>query len=171
MIASYAYDPYGNTTSSSGTGSSPFRYANYLFDNETQLYKVGARYLDPSVGRWTQRDPIDSPLDERGWNRYVYAGNDPINVIDPTGLVGCSYVPDRVVSIYSWRDVCNAHDWCYSPQSRTNRRTCDLRFLKGTQAKCEDAFFKSVCIWWSLEAWLGIRTGGWIKYDGRGLNN
>jgi len=31
-----------------------------------------------------------NPLDPKSWNRYVYAGNDPIDFSDPTGLKsGC----------------------------------------------------------------------------------
>ena len=50
-----------------------------------KLYKFGERYYDPSTARWTQLDPSDAPLDTHGWNRYIYAGNDPINFIDPSG--------------------------------------------------------------------------------------
>jgi RHS repeat-associated protein len=42
-----------------------------------------ARYYDPSVGRFTQRDPVGY-LD--GLNRYAYVGNNPINFTDPHGL-------------------------------------------------------------------------------------
>lgn len=46
----------------------------------------GARDYDPSVGRWTAKDPI---LFNGGQtNLYVYVGNDPVNLIDPPGLWG-----------------------------------------------------------------------------------
>ena len=46
-----------------------------------------ARFVyDPSVGRWTAKDPI---LFEGGQVKlYVYVGNDPVNGIDPEGLLG-----------------------------------------------------------------------------------
>jgi RHS repeat-associated protein len=84
---SYKYDPYGNTISSAGSVANAFRYASYYMDASTGLYKVGLRYYDASAGRWTQRDPVDSPLDEQGWNRYIYAGDDPINSVDPSGAL------------------------------------------------------------------------------------
>jgi pimeloyl-ACP methyl ester carboxylesterase len=42
-----------------------------------------ARYYDPAVGRFTQRDPIGLA---GGLNLYGYVGGDPINRVDPWGL-------------------------------------------------------------------------------------
>lgn len=51
------------------------------------------RYDDPTVGRWTQLDPVGGSLaDLNSANRYTYAGDDPINVVDPSGkstLIEC----------------------------------------------------------------------------------
>ena len=41
-----------------------------------------ARYYDPAVGRFTQRDPIGL---RGGMNPYAYTDNRPVNLIDPTG--------------------------------------------------------------------------------------
>jgi RHS repeat-associated protein len=86
LANTYKYDPFGNLSASTGTVGNPWRFASYYFDSSTGLYKVGVRYYDPSLARWTQRDIVDQPLDEHGWNRYVYAGDDPTNLTDPTGL-------------------------------------------------------------------------------------
>jgi RHS repeat-associated protein len=85
---SFSYDPYGATTSS-GSLYEPIQYAGGYNDNAgsgEQLYKFGERYYDPTVGRWTTTDPLDQPLDLHGWNQYAYAGDDPTNFVDSTGM-------------------------------------------------------------------------------------
>ena len=44
---------------------------------------VGARYYDPSIGRFLQRDPIGI---RGGTNVYAYVANNPAVWIDPSGL-------------------------------------------------------------------------------------
>jgi len=85
----YQYDPFGNLLTnpvSPTLQSTIWRYAGGQFDSGTGLTKFGVRYDDPSVGRWTQRDPVGGSLfDPRSSNRYVYAKSDPVNVVDPGG--------------------------------------------------------------------------------------
>ncbi len=79
-VASYTYDPYGNTTVAGPMGyQNPYRYASGYSDDTTGLIKFGARYYNPQAGQWTQLDPS-------GKNPgYAYAGDDPINASDPSG--------------------------------------------------------------------------------------
>lgn len=77
----YAYDSWGAMTVVTAGVLNPFRYAAGYYDTETGLTKFGARYYDPALGRWTQRDP--SGMDEMA---YAYAGNDPCTSADPSGL-------------------------------------------------------------------------------------
>lgn len=88
QVATYAYDASGKVVAETPNAPfNPWRFANYYYEGSaTKVYKVGERYYDPATGRWTQTDPVNQPLDERGWNRYPYAGGDPINFTDPTGL-------------------------------------------------------------------------------------
>jgi len=64
----------------------PFGFAGGLYDNDTGLVHFGARDYDPMIGRWVSKDPILFGGGQT--NIYVYAANDPINLIDPTGLWG-----------------------------------------------------------------------------------
>ena len=48
--------------------------------------------FDPSQGVWTQQDSLDAPLNPVNANRYAYAGGDPVNNFDPTGLYGIEEV-------------------------------------------------------------------------------
>ena len=54
--------------------------------------KYGQRWYNPGIGRWTQMDTLDAPLDPANANRYAYAANDPVNNSDPLGLSVCSVV-------------------------------------------------------------------------------
>ncbi|GGW86469.1 hypothetical protein GCM10010320_80160 [Streptomyces caelestis] len=58
----------------------PYRYSGAYLD-PTGLYKMGHRYYDPTLGRFTQPDPSGEES-----NPYLYADGDPINNTDPTGL-------------------------------------------------------------------------------------
>ncbi len=45
-----------------------------------------ARYYDPVTGRFLANDPVGfSPQRPDMFNRYAYAGNDPVNMWDPDG--------------------------------------------------------------------------------------
>ena len=79
VVARYAYDPYGQMVTKTGSAAdgNPFRYISGYLD-ATGLYKLGARYYDPARGRFTQPDPLGGG--------YVYASDDPVNRIDPSGL-------------------------------------------------------------------------------------
>ncbi len=61
-METYQYDPYGNLTSSTGSVANPWRFAGGYFDSGTGLYKFGARYYDPTLGRWSQQDPLRGQL-------------------------------------------------------------------------------------------------------------
>lgn len=52
------------------------------------LYHFGARLYDPTVGRWTQEDPLAQPTSPTEVNRYQALGGDPVNLVDPTGEPG-----------------------------------------------------------------------------------
>ena len=61
-----------------------FRHAGREYDAEAGLYYNRARYYDPSLGRFLSEDPLGPAAG--GINLYTYAGNDPIDNRDPSGL-------------------------------------------------------------------------------------
>ncbi len=76
------YDDFGNVTRDTAPGFQPFGFAGGLYDADTGLVRFGARDYDPTIGRWTSKDPIGF---NGGLNLYAYCGNDPINCVDLTG--------------------------------------------------------------------------------------
>jgi RHS repeat-associated protein len=75
VVSRLDYDAWGNIVSSTGVGVQPFGFAGGLYDAATQLVRFGARDYDPSVGRWTSKDPSRW---KGGANFYAYA-----NEVDP----------------------------------------------------------------------------------------
>jgi hypothetical protein len=52
------------------------------------LYYYGARWYDPTTGRFISADTI-TPGDVQGLDRYAYTFNNPIRYVDPSGHSGC----------------------------------------------------------------------------------
>jgi RHS repeat-associated protein len=77
------YFPYGQEKPSATTNNIE-KFTGYFRDAETGLDYGDQRYHNPGTGRFTIPDPAGS-----GSNWYTYAGGDPINNSDSTGL---SYV-------------------------------------------------------------------------------
>ena len=63
-------------------------YINERFDPETGLQYLHARYYDPDLARFLSPDTWDPMLAGVDFNRYAYAGNDPVNWSDPNGHAG-----------------------------------------------------------------------------------
>src|SRR5208282_1414049 len=89
LAASYEYDPYGNTLSSSGplASANTHRFSSKEYMAGPGLYYYLYRFYDPSLQRWPNRDPIE---EEGGINLYAYVENDPVNRVDPLGLTWSS---------------------------------------------------------------------------------
>src|SRR5439155_11820703 len=68
--------------------SGRFLYAGARQDAATGLYDFGARFYDPSLGRFLTIDPLlGNPLDPRGLNPYGYALGNPASFSDAGGYI------------------------------------------------------------------------------------
>jgi RHS repeat-associated protein len=90
-LAAIIYRPFGNIDSSIGPIGDR-TYGTHPFDSESGLYYMRRRYYSPDLGRFLTPDPY--PLyqphkvmgNPRALHPYAYAGNDPLDNVDYTGL-------------------------------------------------------------------------------------
>ncbi|WP_404465211.1 RHS repeat-associated core domain-containing protein [Vreelandella aquamarina] len=86
VLSAYVTDALGTPmqlVNADGNTAQPIRFQGQWHDKESGLYYNRHRYYDPQQGRYISQDPIGL---RGGMNHYNYAGNDPINFIDPKGL-------------------------------------------------------------------------------------
>ncbi|MGA2037616.1 MAG: RHS repeat-associated core domain-containing protein, partial [Acidimicrobiales bacterium] len=77
----WGYDAFGNLAF--GTPTSPFGYAGQYTDPSTGFSDMRARWYAPQTGNFTTRDPVFASTD----TAYTYAGDDPVNAGDPSGMI------------------------------------------------------------------------------------
>ena len=86
LVKRIDYDSFGNVILDTDPFFRvPFGFAGGLYDPDTGLVRFGARDYDPEIGHWTAKDPID--FGGGSVNLYEYVLDDPVNWIDPLGLV------------------------------------------------------------------------------------
>lgn len=78
------YDEFGVVLMDTNPGFQPFGFAGGLYDTQTKLTRFGARDYDAESGRWTDKEPLLFAGSQI--SLYTYAGNDPLNFLDPNGL-------------------------------------------------------------------------------------
>ena len=83
VTGAYTYDAYGNTTGHTGTATTPLGYVGEYTNADTGLQYLRARSYDPATGQFMNVDPIAAMTRAP----YSYAGDNPLNASDPTGLL------------------------------------------------------------------------------------
>jgi RHS repeat-associated protein len=79
----YTYEPFGKTTLTGSSNSTPFQFT--ARENDwTGLYYYRARYYHPTFQRFISEDPIE--FFGGDFNLYAYVWNSPLDLIDPSGL-------------------------------------------------------------------------------------
>ncbi len=82
VVSTTAYEVYGDVCIGN-LGTVPQRLAGMIWDEDTEIYFVKARWYDSRIGRFLSVDPYRT---KPGISPYHYAFNSPINYSDPLGL-------------------------------------------------------------------------------------
>jgi RHS repeat-associated protein len=88
ITEAYAYDPFGRPINAS-VSDNHFRYLGRhgVMDEENGLLYIRARYYSTKRGRFITKDPTTGKDgDSQSMNRYIYALNNPVRLIDISGL-------------------------------------------------------------------------------------
>jgi len=88
----WGYSALGELVSRTNTGiptANPFLFNAQQFDVASGDYYLRARYYDQSSGRFISQDPYEGDnKDTISLHRYLYASDNPVNIVDPDGQSG-----------------------------------------------------------------------------------
>ena len=133
----YRYDAFGNEQTKDENDQNPFRYCGEYYDGETGNTYLRNRYYSPNIGRFITEDPIRD-----GMNWYIYANNNPVIRIDPSGN---SWIKDRL------NDAWNGAQWAFKTfgnYANELQKSVQRNFWKtGSQLLLRDHFGYETSAW------------------------
>jgi|GEM_PF-2812423 len=83
-----SYTPFGEATETvtdPAVATETKGFIGERYDEDAGLQYLNARYYDPELGLFIQPDWFEVTWAGVGTNRYAYAGNNPVNAMDPGG--------------------------------------------------------------------------------------
>jgi RHS repeat-associated protein len=150
-LGGYSYSPYGEARST-GTNqavstNNNLRYIAGYYDPASGLYKLGARYYDPSLGRFTQFDPSGQEA-----NPFAYAEGNPAVKSDPSGTSTLSAAVDVLIALFNGASFAQAvagASFAQAVAGLTSAEALGLAYGFAFEAACQLAAIA-----------LGVATGG-----------
>jgi RHS repeat-associated protein len=87
VIQLYSFDAYGNALGfNTSEALTEFLYSGEQFDSKIGQQYLRQRYYDPTTGRFNRLDPFFGNItDPQSLHKYLYAHDDSVNGIDPSG--------------------------------------------------------------------------------------
>ncbi|GAK54248.1 YD repeat protein [Candidatus Moduliflexus flocculans] len=124
VAAAYRYDPFGTLLAKTGTFDQPFQFSTKRADARIGMVQYEFRNYLPAIGRWMTRDPLG---EAGGLNLYAFVGNNPVNWVDPWGLMELPVNPNDV----------NPNDWFLDKRHYNPNNPNELKFLDVDGRKLE----------------------------------
>ena len=121
LVVEYKYDAWGKPISTWTLTAeyqalavcNPFRYREYVYDEETGLYYLRSRYYNPGRGQFINADStILSGL--LLCNSFTYCSNNPIKRIDSTGYAWYDGIAN------AWNKFTSFVQECFQAQAQTD---------------------------------------------------
>jgi RHS repeat-associated protein len=94
VVISIASLPWADGHTPSGDNGDQHDFAQMDRDLEDNTEHAQYRQYSTNLGRWLGPDQYTGSYDftnPQSFNRYAYALNDPVNMLDPSGLRACQY--------------------------------------------------------------------------------
>ena len=91
----YSYDAYGSLLVKEGNTENEFFYNSEQYSENTGLYYLRTRYMNPNTGIFISMDSYQGNLYEPiTLHKYLYANANPINYADPSG-----YLAEAIIKV------------------------------------------------------------------------
>lgn len=95
------YAPFGESLESQGNLATDKLFTGQRLDG-TGLYYYGARYYDPTIGRFISPDTlVQNPANPQTLNRYSYVLNNPLKYVDTSGNIVEIENEDTIMDMYA----------------------------------------------------------------------
>ena len=103
-VQSYSYDAYGVMLGGNPTTDAPkatnLLYSGEQFDANVSQYYLRARYYNQNNGTFNRVDPYSGNIsDPQSLHKYAYVHNNPVNGIDPSGMMTLLSVASTISNI------------------------------------------------------------------------
>ncbi|GIX17129.1 MAG: hypothetical protein KatS3mg119_1315 [Rhodothalassiaceae bacterium] len=134
-IATFRYGPWGESSdtapgSGAGTGFTRFGYTGAIRLPGTDLLHMRARVYATALARFLEPDPIGFASGQL--NLYAYVGGDPINGVDPSGLLMvCTSVSDKFGTERRCRNILTRRELALQLFLETQRETQEFLGVLG----------------------------------------
>jgi RHS repeat-associated protein len=86
VASTRGYEAFGSMNVEAGTDPLLYGFAGEVRDPASKLAYHRARWMDGRIGRFHGMDPWEGSIRRpETLHRYIYGGNDPVSIVDPTG--------------------------------------------------------------------------------------